>query len=102
MCVIFFVAGSYIASCLYDLAIGNSFADTRLEPVPQNDGLPGGRTADVNHTRPFRSNIGLCTLLRLVQIGSFPQYGDGCGTTVDVRGVAGSRTVNSIRLIWLW
>src|SRR4029079_9196255 len=102
MCVIFFVAGSYIASCRYDLAMGKSFADTRLEPAPQNDGLSGRRTAGVNQIRPSRSNIGLWTLLRLVQIASLPQYGDGCGTTADVRGVAGSRTVNSTRLIWWW
>jgi len=57
-----------------------------------------GRTADVNHTRPFPSNIGLCTLLRLVQIASSPQYGEGCGMVADVRGVFGSRTVSGTRL----
>ena len=39
----------------------------------------GGRTADVIHTRPFSSSIGLCTLFLLVQIASSPQYGDGSG-----------------------
>ncbi|NIU72777.1 MAG: hypothetical protein GWN71_04085, partial [Gammaproteobacteria bacterium] len=49
-------------------------------------------------TRPRPSNIGLCALARLVQIGSSPQYGDGAGIDGDAAGrVAGSRTVSGTR-----
>ena len=68
----------------------------------QKSGFAAGRTADVIHTRPFSSNIGLWTLFRLVQIASSPQYGDGFGIVADVRGVFGSRTVSFTWLIVLW
>src|SRR5262245_65471398 len=94
MCAISPLFGSYIASCRPEVASGYSFADGRLEPSLQKSGFDAGRTVDVIHTRPFSSNIGLWTLLRLVQIGSSPQYGDGCGLVAGVRGVSGSRTVS--------
>ena len=78
MCVSFFVFGSYIARWRPARSIGNSFADGWLEPALQKSGLSGGRTAEVIQTRPCSSNIGLWTLFLLVQIGSSPQYGEGC------------------------
>ncbi len=58
----------------------------------QNSGLSAGPTREVNQTRPFSSNIGLCVLVWLSQIGSSPQYGDGdIGSSFD-DGVFGSRT----------
>jgi hypothetical protein len=65
----------------------------------QKSGLSGGRTVDVIQTRPLWSNIGLCTLFRLVQIGSAPQYGEGCTMSGEVGGVSGSRTVSGTRLV---
>src|SRR6187549_843581 len=94
MCVIFFVAGSYISNCRPLRCSGNAFADGCVEPSLQNAGLSGARTADVSHSRPFSSSIGLCTLFLLVQIASSPQYGDGFGMAAGVGGVFGSRTVS--------
>src|SRR5215216_33988 len=73
MCVSFFVAGSYMARWRPELGSGNTFADGCDEPVLQKSGLAGPRTADVIHTRPRSSSMGLCTLLRLVQIAVSPQ-----------------------------
>ena len=47
-----------------------------------------GRTAEVSQIRPFSSNMGLWTLLRLVHMASLPQYTEGCGTFAEVRGSA--------------
>src|SRR5262245_51312079 len=94
MCVIFFVAGSYIARCRPALFSGYSFADGCVEPALQYSGFADGRIADVIQTRPFSSSIGLWTLFRLVQITSLPQYVDGCGMLAEVGGVFGSRTVS--------
>ena len=59
--------------------------------------MSAGRTAEVIHTRPCSSNIGLWTLFLLVQIGSSPQYADGWIIAGEVGGVAGSRTVSGTR-----
>ena len=85
---------SYIASCRLERAIGVSFAEGWSDPSLQNAGLSGARTADVIHTRPFSSCIGLCTLFLLVQIGSTPQYADGWIMNAGVAGVFGSLTVS--------
>ena len=75
-----------------DRSTGNSLADGWSEPFLQKSGFAGGRTREVNQTRPFSSNIGLCMLVWLSQIGSSPQYGDGVmGFCLD-DGVFGSRT----------
>jgi len=58
----------------------------------QKSGLAGGRTREVNHTRPFSSSIGLCMLVWLSQIGSGPQMGEGSIVFCLDDGVAGSRT----------
>src|SRR5437667_8796056 len=94
MCVSFCVLGSYTARWRYERVSGNAFADGCCEPSRQTAGLSGGRTAEVIHTRPRSSNIGLWTLFLLVQIGSSPKYGDGAGIVGEVGGVFGSRTVN--------
>ena len=73
MCVSCRVFGSHIARCRPALAIGYSFADGWLEPALQKSGLAGGRTADVIHSLPFASNIGLWTLFLLSQITSLSQ-----------------------------
>jgi hypothetical protein len=53
---------------------GKSLADGWLDPALQKSGLLfGGRTRAVIQTRPVSSSIGLCTVARLVQIGSVPQ-----------------------------
>src|SRR5712691_11310664 len=83
--------GSYMASCRPLLFSGNSFADGWLDPGLQNAGLSSGRTTDVNHTRPFSSNIGLCMLAWLSQIDSSAQYGEGFNGFGGL-GVFGSRT----------
>src|SRR5260370_13965627 len=72
-----FVFGSYMASCRPLRFTGNNFADSRLDPSLQYAGLSGGRITDVNQTRPFSSNMGLCMLAWLSQIASSPQYGEG-------------------------
>ena len=90
--VIFPVIGSYIDRCRFDDSSGVSLADGWSEPCLQKSGFAAGRTRDVNHTRPFSSNIGLCMLVWLSQIGSAPQYGDGVmGLRFD-EGVVASRT----------
>src|SRR5579864_2155888 len=72
-----FVFGSYMASCRPLRLTGNNFADTRLDPSLQYAGFSGGRITEVNQTRPFSSNMGLCMLAWLSQIASSPQYGEG-------------------------
>ena len=42
----------------------------------------------MNHTRPFSSNIGLCMLVWLSQIGSGPQMGEGSMVFCFEDGVA--------------
>src|SRR5262245_44492574 len=71
--VILPVFGSYIERCRLDVSIGVSFAEGWSEPFLQKSGLAGGRTRDVNQTRPCSSSIGLCMLVWLSQIGSGPQ-----------------------------
>src|SRR6185436_6796650 len=110
----FFVFGSYIAACRTASFIGNRFADGWLELALHHAGVAGGRMRAVIHKRPCPSNIELCTSLRLVQMFSLPQYGDGfrfgpdatgafasCGGTLstDVFEVAGSSTGVSSVLI---
>src|SRR5215208_8206275 len=73
MCVSFFVAGSYMARWRPEFGSGNTFADGCDDPGLQKSGLAGPRTADVIQTRPRSSSMGLCTLLRLVQIAVSPQ-----------------------------
>ena len=69
----------------------------------QNAGFSGDRTAEVSHSRPFSSSIGLWTLFLLVQIGSSPKYGDGAAILGEVGGVFGSRTLSGIWLIvWVF
>ena len=80
------------------MATGNSFADGCVEPSLHSGGFADGRTAEVSHTRPLWSSIGLWTLFLLVQITSSPQYGDDSGIAGLVGGVAGSRTVSGTRL----
>src|SRR6516165_5893740 len=72
------VSGSNIDSWRLDCLSGNNFADGWSEPCLQKAGLSGPRTRDVNQTRPLSSNIGLWALDWLSQIGSSPQYGEGC------------------------
>jgi hypothetical protein len=101
MCVSSLVFGSYTWRWRLALLTGNSFADGWLDPSLQKSGLADGRTAEVIQTRPFSSNIGLCTLFLLVQMTSSPQYGEGCGIAGLVGGVLGSRTVNGTLLsVW--
>src|SRR5688572_16316430 len=85
-CFISFVFGSYTARWRPELFSGKSFAEGWLDPALQKSGLFGPRTLDVIQTRPFSSNIGLCTFARLVQIGSVPQYGDANGTCCGEEG----------------
>src|SRR5256885_12680997 len=77
MSVILPVRGSYTDRWRLDVSIGVSLADGWAEPFLQKSGFAGGRTRDVNQTRPFSSNIGLCMLVWLSQIRSSPQYADG-------------------------
>src|SRR5687767_3925725 len=98
MCFISFVFGSYIARWRPELLSGKRRADGWVDPALQKAGFSGGRTLEVIQTRPFSSNIGLCTFARLVQIGSVPQYGDAakpcCGATggaLESRSVTGTR-----------
>src|ERR1041385_4580942 len=65
--------GSYMASCRPLRFTGNNLAEGWLEPSLQNAGFSGGRITDVNHTRAFSSNIGLCMFAWLSQIPSSPQ-----------------------------
>src|SRR5689334_9042588 len=78
---------------------GNSFAAGWLPPFLKTSGFAAGRTAAVIHTRPLWSNIGLWTLVLLVQIASSPQVGDAAGICGEVGGVAGSRTLSCTRLV---
>src|SRR6478609_7990864 len=84
ICVIFFVAGSYMASWRPLRCKGKSLADGCVEPSLQKAGLSGARTADVSQRRPFSSSIGLWTLFLLVHTTSSPQYGDGAGIFGEV------------------
>src|SRR5437762_5185888 len=90
--VIFPLFGSYTERWRLDCSIGKSFADGCAEPFLQKSGFAGGRTREVNQTLPFSSNIGLCMLVWLSQIGSGPQYGDGVVGFWCDEGVLGSRT----------
>src|ERR1043166_397967 len=99
MCVSFFVAGSYIASCRPDRVTGNSFADSWADPALQKAGLSDGRMVSVIHTRPRPSSIALCTFALLVQCALSPQYTLGApwfGPAAT--GVFGSRTVSGTRV----
>src|SRR5713226_1638837 len=99
MSVICLVRGSYTASCRPLVLSGNNTAAGWLDPSLQNAGLSLGRILEVNHTRPFSSNIGLCTLAWLCQMASSPQYGEGAGSLSSaLDGVFGSRTGT---LTWL-
>src|SRR6266568_4911520 len=99
MRVAWFVFGSYIASWRPLLFSGNRTAEGWLDPSLQNAGLSFGRILEVIHTRPFSSNIGLCTLAWLCQIASSPQYGEGATTLSSaLDGVFVSRTGS---LTWL-
>src|SRR5215217_1642523 len=99
MCVSFLVVGSYIANCRPERGSGKAFADGCVDPALQNAGLSGGRTADVIHTRPFSSSIGLWTLFLLVHMTSSPQYADGAPFDAPAAGcVLLSRTVSGMRL----
>src|SRR5262245_52313323 len=86
----FFVFGSYIAAWRTASFIGNRFADGWLEPALHHAGVAGGRMRAVIHRRPCPSNIELCTSLRLVQMFSLAQYGDGLRVGPDATGVLGS------------
>jgi hypothetical protein len=103
-CFISFVFGSYTARWRFEALSGKRRADGWLDPALQKPGLSGGRTLEVIQTRPFPSNIGLCTFARLFQIGSGPQYGDGTATCWgDACGVFGSRTVTGTRdAVWVF
>src|SRR5205809_7229496 len=92
MSVILPVRGSYTDRWRLDVSIGVSLADGWAEPFLQKSGFAGGRTREVNQTLPFSSNIGLCMLVWLSQIGSGPQYGDGVVGFWCDEGVLGSRT----------
>src|SRR5712692_8400816 len=94
-----FVFGSYTASCRPLVLRGNKTAEGWLEPSLQNAGFSLGRILEVNHTRPFSSNIGLWTLAWLCQMASSPQYGEGAAILSSaLDGVFGSRTGT---LTWL-
>jgi hypothetical protein len=85
--------GSIMASCRPEVSTGNCLADGWSEPFLQKSGLAGGRIRAVNQTRPFSSNIGLCTTAWLSQSASSPQYGEGANIgSLLVLGVLGSRT----------
>src|SRR5438309_6500522 len=90
--VIFPVLGSYMERCRLDCSTGKSLADGWSDPFLQKSGFAGGRTREVNQTRPFSSNIGLCMLVWLSQMRSSPQNGDGSIGLCFDDGVAGSRT----------
>src|SRR5207302_7330630 len=93
MSVTCLVFGSYTASCRPLVFSGNKTADGWLEPSLQNTGFSLGRILEVIHTRPFSSNIGLCTLAWLCQMTSCPQYSEGATTLSSaLDGVVGSRT----------
>src|SRR5439155_24774460 len=90
--VIFPVFGSYMDRWRLAWSIGKSFADGCSEPFLQKSGFAGAPTREVNQTRPFSSNIGLCMLVWLSQIGPGPQYGEGSIAFAFDEGVLGSRT----------
>src|SRR5215475_4600892 len=90
--VILPVCGSYMERWRLDCSIGNSLAEGWSEPFLQKSGFAGGPTREVNQTRPLSSNIGLCMLVWLSQIGSGPQYGDGVMGFSFEEAVFGSRT----------
>src|SRR5881396_726244 len=93
MSVTWFVFGSYIASWRPLFLSGNKTAEGWLDPSLQNAGFSLGRILEVIHTRPFSSNIGLCTLAWLCQMASSPQYGEGAAMLSSaLDGVFGSRT----------
>src|SRR5438552_1932886 len=86
----FFVFGSYIAACRTASFIGKRFAEGWLDPARHHAGVAGGRMRAVIQRRPWPSNIALCTSLRLVQMFSLSQYGDGFRFGPDATGVFGS------------
>src|SRR5437762_13339703 len=93
------VLGSYIASWRPLFLSGNKTAEGWLDPSLQNAGFSLGRILEVIHTRPFSSNIGLCTLAWLCQMASSPQYGEGAAMLSSaLDGVFGSRTCRLILL----
>ena len=98
MSVNFPVFGSYMESWRLERSTGKTFAEGWSDPFPQKAGFAGPRTREVNQTLPFSSNIGLCGLVWLSQIGSAPQYGDGAIGLLLVEGVFGSRTGTFISL----
>src|ERR1043165_9664535 len=79
--------GSYSAAWRTASVIGNRFADGWLDPARHHAGVAGGRMRAVIHRRPWPSNIELCTSVRLVQMFSLPQYGDGLSVGPDATGV---------------
>src|SRR6185437_8893863 len=56
------VFGSYMPSWRPDVLVGVSFAEGRSDPSLHHAGLSDPRMVVVIHTRPFSSNIALCTL----------------------------------------
>src|SRR5438552_19031719 len=60
-----------------DWSTRTTLPDGCSDPLLQTSGFAAAPTREVNQTRPFSSNIGLCMLVWLSQIGSSPQYGDG-------------------------
>ena len=67
------VLGSYIASWRPARATGNSCADGWSDPFWQNAEFTGPWMRAENQTRPLLSNIGLCGLVWLSQMGASPQ-----------------------------
>src|SRR6266853_936193 len=98
MSVNFPVFGSYMEGWRLERSTGKIFAEGCSAPSPQNARSTGPRTREVNQTLPFSSNIGLCGLVWLSQIGSAPQYADGAIGLFFVEGVFGSRTGTFISL----
>ena len=63
----FFVSGSYMDSWRMLTSSGSFFAKILFEPSLQYAGSAFARIAEVTHTRPFSSIIGLWGLLVAVQ-----------------------------------
>jgi hypothetical protein len=100
--VIFPGSGSYIESWRLERSSGNIFADGCSEPFLQKAGFSAERTREVNQTRPFSSNMGLCILVLLSQMTSSPQYGDGAMALSLEDGVFGSIRRSSALLRETW
>src|SRR4029453_12330683 len=84
------VRGSYMHRCRLADSRAVSFPEGCSELFLQKSGLAGGRTREVNQTRPFASSIGLCMLVWLSQIGSGPHWGDGSIAFFLARGGRGA------------